>query len=121
MPDHSPDDVTPTPDDIRDAAETLSQLTEYLRTNPDLRTALALMEPLLDEYAGLPIQLGDTLRAFARALTDNPTIPHGAALTLVADLRSAAWEQTGHHSLHYTLDELRAILRSELGTAQGRS
>jgi hypothetical protein len=113
MPDHFPDDVTPTPDDIRHAAETLSQLTEYLRTNPDLRTALALMEPLLDEYAGLPIQLGDTLRTFARAVLDHPETPRTPDLhTLIAELRTAAWDQTDQHNLHYTLDELRTLLRT---------
>jgi hypothetical protein len=44
-----------TPDTIRAATDTLCRLTEYLRENPDPKEALALVEPLLDEYTGLPI------------------------------------------------------------------
>lgn len=122
MPDHFPDtDVNPTPDDIRDAAETLSQLTAYLRGNPNLHTALALMEPLLDEYTGLPIQLGDVLRAFARAVTNSPAPRSADFHALIADLRTAAWEQTEQHTLHYALDEVRALLHQEPTTAQDRS
>ncbi|MFF6813447.1 hypothetical protein ACFZAG_26715 [Streptomyces sp. NPDC012403] len=44
----------PTPDTLRALTETLSDVTEYLRENPDPAEALALVEPLLDEYTGLP-------------------------------------------------------------------
>ncbi|CAL9365711.1 hypothetical protein SUDANB105_00758 [Streptomyces sp. enrichment culture] len=100
-----------TADDVRTATDTLSRLTDYLRDTPDPGQALALMEPLLDEYTGLPIQLGDTLRAFARAILDHPDTPHSTALhTRIADLRTAAWQQTDQYDLHYTLDELKALL-----------
>ncbi|MER6566961.1 hypothetical protein ABT288_12380 [Streptomyces sp. NPDC001093] len=105
-----------TADDVRTATDTLSRLTEYLRDAPDPGQALTLMEPLLDEYTGLPIQLGDTLRAFARAVLDHPETPHGPALhTLVAELRTAAWQQTDQYDLHYTLDELRSLLAAAPG------
>ncbi|MGW2051633.1 hypothetical protein ACWCPF_41850 [Streptomyces sp. NPDC001858] len=37
--------------------------------------ALALVEPLLDGYTGLPVQLADTLRALARAIQEHPDTP----------------------------------------------
>ncbi|GGS92781.1 hypothetical protein [Streptomyces chromofuscus] len=102
-----------TPDDVHTATETLSRLTEYLRDTPDPGEALALVEPLLDEYAGIPIQLGDTLRALARTVLDHPDTPRTPDLhVLVAKLRTAAWEQTDQHTLHYALDNLRALLTS---------
>lgn len=110
----------PTVDDIRTATETLSRLTEHLRDAPDLDEAITLMEPLLDEYTGLPVQLGDTLRAFARTvLTDLDTPNRTFVHTLVEDLRAAAWEQTDQHTLHYTLDNLRTVLGSAPSTAAG--
>ncbi|NGO49423.1 hypothetical protein G6048_47690 [Streptomyces sp. YC419] len=100
-----------TPNDIHTAAETLSRLTEYLHAEPDPGEALALIEPLLDEYTGIPVQLGDALRALARAVLDHPDTPRTPGLhRLVAELRDAAWEQTDQHTLHYALDDLRALL-----------
>ncbi|MFD7013908.1 hypothetical protein [Streptomyces sp. NPDC059928] len=100
----------PTPDAIRAATETLSHLTEYLRDTPNPHEALALVEPLLDEYTGLPVQLADTLRALARTVQSHPDTPRTAeARLLVAELRDAAWEQADQHTLHYTLDGLRAL------------
>ncbi|MGW7423632.1 hypothetical protein ACWGJB_26950 [Streptomyces sp. NPDC054813] len=102
-----------TPDDVHTATETLSRLTEYLRDDPDPGEALALVEPLLDEYTGIPVQLGDTLRALARAVLDHPDTPRTPDLhRLVAELRDAAWEQTDQHTLHYALDDLRTLLTS---------
>ncbi|MGY5079255.1 hypothetical protein [Streptomyces sp. bgisy084] len=110
----------PTPDDVRCAAETLSHLTEHLREDPDLDEAIALMEPLLDEYTGLPMQIGDLLRALARAALAHPGIPNRTAVyALVDDLRTAAWEQTDQHTLQYTLDKLRALARSAPSTTAG--
>ncbi|MGW3009589.1 hypothetical protein ACWC9R_12235 [Streptomyces sp. NPDC001219] len=110
----------PTAGAIRAATDTLSQLTEHLRQDTGLDEALALMEPLLDEYTGLPIQLGDTLRALARVVLAHPDIPNRAAAhALVEDLRTAAWEQTDQHTLHYTLDSLHALRRSGASTATG--
>ncbi|MGW3240676.1 hypothetical protein [Streptomyces olivaceus] len=106
----------PTPDALRTLTETLSDVTEYLRENPDPAEALALVEPLLDEYTGLPVQLADTLRALARTLQEHQAIPRTAHVTLLlAELRTAAWEQTDQHTLHYVLDELRALHRATEG------
>ncbi|GHH95404.1 hypothetical protein [Streptomyces capillispiralis] len=100
-----------TPDTIRAATDTLCRLTEYLRENPDPKEALALVEPLLDEYTGLPIQLGDTLRALARAVQSHPNTPHSEKISdLVTELRAAAWVQTDQYMLHYVLDELRKVV-----------
>ncbi|BDH07223.1 hypothetical protein [Streptomyces seoulensis] len=97
-----------TPAAIRTATETLADLTDYLRESPDPVEALALVEPLLDEYTGLPVQLADTLRALARALQDHPDAPRTAAGNrLITELRVAAWEQADQHALHYVLDGLR--------------
>ncbi|WP_338676816.1 hypothetical protein V1460_30480 [Streptomyces sp. SCSIO 30461] len=105
----------PTPDALRTAGETLAHLTEYLRERPDLDEALDLVEPLLDEYTGLPIQLGEVLRALARVALDHATVRTPEFHRLIADLREAAWEQTDQHALHYQLDRLRSLL----ATAEG--
>lgn len=102
-----------TPDTIHTATETLSNLTDYLRENPDPAEALALVEPLLDEYTGLPVQLADTLRALARALQEAPDVPHTAQVDLlITELRTAAWDQADQHTLHYVLDDLRNLYGS---------
>ncbi|MFI9755734.1 hypothetical protein [Streptomyces collinus] len=110
----------PTPDAIRTAADTLSDLTDYLRDAPDAAEALALVEPLLDEYTGVPVQLADTLRALARAVQDHPTAL-GSPETdlLIAALRTAAWEQADQHVLHYVLDNLRSRFGSAPSTTSG--
>ncbi|MFD5453861.1 hypothetical protein [Streptomyces olivaceus] len=111
----------PTPDALRTLTETLSDVTEYLRENPDPDEALALVEPLLDEYTGLPVQFADTLRALARTVQEHQAIPRTAHVTLLlAELRTAAWEQTDQHTLHYVLDELRA-LHDDAESGQGCS
>ncbi|MEU7033590.1 hypothetical protein ABZ958_07905 [Streptomyces sp. NPDC046237] len=112
----------PTLDDIRNATETLSRLTEYLHDNPDPAEALTLTEPLLDEYTGVPIQLGDTLRALARALQDHPDRPRNPEVRLlIAELRTAAWEQTDQHALHFVLDDLRTLYAKTPPPSQGCS
>ncbi|RZD82179.1 hypothetical protein [Streptomyces albidoflavus] len=103
----------PTPDTIRSLTETLADLTDHLRENPAPSDVLALVEPLLDEYTGLPVQLADTLRALARAVQehpDTPRTPQGALL--LTDLRTAAWELSDQHTLHYVLDDLRGLYGS---------
>ncbi|MFE5958049.1 MULTISPECIES: hypothetical protein [Streptomyces] len=108
-----------TPDTIRALTETLADLTDYLRENPDLDEALALVEPLLDEYTGLPVQFADTLRALARAIQEHPGVPRTTQVDLlVTELRTAAWEQADQHTLHYVLDDLRDLYGSA-STAEG--
>ncbi|MGW3862547.1 hypothetical protein ACWEDZ_13785 [Streptomyces sp. NPDC005047] len=100
----------PTPDRLSILTDTLADLTEYLRGNPDPAEALALIEPLLDEYTGLPVQFADTLRALARTVQEHQTGVGAAHVSLlVAELRTAAWEQSDQHTLHYVLDELRVL------------
>lgn len=109
-----------TPDTIRTATETLSRLTDYLRDIPEPDEALALVEPLLDEYTGLPVQLADALRALARAVQEHPDTPRSAeADLLIMELRTAAWEQADQHTLHYVLDDLRALYDSAPATEPG--
>ena len=109
-----------TPDTIHTATETLSDLTDYLRENPDPVEALALVEPLLDEYTGLPVQLADTLRALARTLQDHPTVARTAQVgLLITELRTAAWELADQHTLHYVLDDLRDLLGSTATSEPG--
>ncbi|MGC0342712.1 hypothetical protein [Streptomyces sp. SLBN-8D4] len=109
-----------TPQSIRTATETLSDLTDYLRESPDPVEALALVEPLLDEYTGLPVQLADTLRALARAVQEHPDTPRTAQVDLlITELRTAAWEQTDQHTLHYVLDDLRDLYGSTAANGQG--
>ncbi|WP_073224447.1 hypothetical protein [Streptomyces sp. NBRC 110465] len=99
-----------TSETIRTLTEALADLTDYLRGNPDVDEALALVEPLLDEYTGLPVQFADTLRALARAIQEHPAVPRTAQVDLlVAELRTAAWEQADQHTLHYVLDDLRDL------------
>ncbi|MFJ5265526.1 hypothetical protein ACIQAC_34170 [Streptomyces sp. NPDC088387] len=99
-----------TSDTIRTATETLSDLTDYVREKPDPVTALALVEPLLDEYTGLPVQLADTLRALARAVQEHPDTPRTAQTDrLITELRTAARHQTDQHALHYVPDDLRDL------------
>ncbi|MFI7351998.1 hypothetical protein ACIBSR_37800 [Streptomyces sp. NPDC049936] len=106
----------PTPDALSTLTDTLADLTEYLREKPDPTEALALIEPLLDEYTGLPVQFADILRALARTIQDHQTGVGTAQVSLlVAELRTAAWEQSDQHTLHYVLDELRALYKDAEG------
>jgi hypothetical protein len=110
----------PTPGTIRTLAETLSDLTDYLREGPNPVEALALVEPLLDEHTGLPAQLAHTLRALARAIQEHPDTPRIPQLALlITALRTAAWEQTDQHTLHYVLDDLRDLYGSTGANGQG--
>lgn len=99
-----------TPDTIRTLTDTLA---DYLRESPDPADALALVEPLLDEYTGLPVQFADTLRALARAVQEDAGTPRTAqGDRLIAELRTAAWELADQHTLHYVVDDLRDLYGS---------
>ncbi|MFJ8888172.1 hypothetical protein ACIRJR_32885 [Streptomyces sp. NPDC102402] len=100
----------PTPNTIRTLTETLADLTDFLRDDPDPEEALALVEPLLDEYTGVPVQLADVLRALARAVQSHPDDSRIAdTALLVAELRTAALQQSDQHTLHYIVDDLRSL------------
>ncbi|MFE9367858.1 hypothetical protein ACFYNN_34925 [Streptomyces sp. NPDC006978] len=99
-----------TPDTIRTLTETLADLTDYLRDDPHPEEALALIEPLLDEYTGIPVQLADVLRALARTVQSHPEASRATeTAVLVAELRDAALEQSDQHTLHYVVDDLRTL------------
>ncbi|MFD7137023.1 hypothetical protein [Streptomyces sp. NPDC059894] len=109
-----------TPDTISTLTETLADLTDHLRENPDPTEALALVEPLLDEYTGLPVQLADTLRALARSVQEHPDTPRTAqGNLLITKLRTAAWELADQHTLHYVLDDLRNLYGSSPSSEPG--
>ncbi|MEU5619125.1 hypothetical protein AB0L83_05610 [Streptomyces sp. NPDC052071] len=100
----------PTPETIRTLTETLSDLTDYLRENPDPAQALALVEPLVHDYAGAPVQIADILRALVRALQDHPEAPHIRHTdSLFQELLGAASELEDQHTLHYALEDIRAL------------
>ncbi|MCZ4103069.1 hypothetical protein G3I60_35845 [Streptomyces sp. SID13666] len=110
----------PTLESVRTATQTLSRLTAYLRDKPDPKEAFALVTPLLDEYTGIPVQFGDILRAFARSLLENPDTPRSREVSVLVDeLRAAAWEQSDQHTLHYSLDHVRALIDSAAETRPG--
>ena len=70
--------------------------------------------------SGSRCQLADALRALARAVHNHPDTPRSPeAALLVVELRSAAWEQAGQHTLHYVLDDLRALYESVPGSERG--
>ncbi|MES4825666.1 MULTISPECIES: hypothetical protein [Streptomyces] len=84
-----------TPDSVRTATDTLSQLAAYLRDSPDPRQASALVEPLLDQHHGLPIMLGDALHALAGTAPTDPATP-----------RTAEQDQADQRALDYLCDRL---------------
>ncbi|MCZ4124140.1 hypothetical protein [Streptomyces sp. H39-S7] len=105
--------LAPTLESVRTVTQTLSRLTAYLRDKPDPQEAFALVAPLLDEYTGIPVQFGDILRAFARSLLEHPDAPRSREVSVLVDeLRAAAWEQSDQHTLHYSLDHVRALIDS---------
>ncbi|MFE0188013.1 hypothetical protein [Streptomyces sp. NPDC058989] len=81
---------------------------------------LALVEPLLDEYTGIPVQLADALRALPRTVQDHPNTPRTLEVdVLITELRTAAWEQADQHTLHYVLDDLRSLYAKTPSTTPG--
>ncbi|WP_371632215.1 hypothetical protein OG693_04520 [Streptomyces sp. NBC_01259] len=109
-----------TPESVRAATETLSRLTEYLLDKPHPEEALNLVEPLLDECTGAPIQLADILRALARTVQEHPDTPFTTGVdSLLEELRDAAQEQSDQHSLHYVVDDLRALIEKAPDSESG--
>ncbi|MFF3412551.1 hypothetical protein ACFYW8_41740 [Streptomyces sp. NPDC002742] len=107
-------------DTIHTAPEALSDFTDYLRENPDPQEALALVEPLLDEYTGMPVPIADTLRALARVVQEHPNTPRTAQVgARITKLRLAASEQADQHTLHYVLEDLRDLYGSASASEKG--
>ncbi|WP_405734815.1 hypothetical protein OG607_41140 [Streptomyces sp. NBC_01537] len=84
MPDPTRDDA-PTPEHIRGAVHTLTQVTAYLHTNPPLADVLPLLTPLLDEYDGILLRLSQTFRELGHYLDQDVYAAHDINLAEAAD------------------------------------
>ena len=84
MPDSTRDDA-PTPEDIRRAVHTLTQVTVHLHTNPPLPDVLPLLTPLLDEYDGILLRLSQTFRELGCYLAQDAYAAHDINLAEAAD------------------------------------
>ncbi|MFE9407442.1 hypothetical protein ACFYN0_01360 [Streptomyces sp. NPDC006704] len=97
----------PTADQITQATTTLAQVKDFLRTDPPAADALPLLAPLLDENTGVPMLLGDILRAAARVISPQATGPQADEIREIIDgLREAAQEITDWHVLHWDIQRL---------------
>ncbi|WP_330324672.1 hypothetical protein [Streptomyces pseudovenezuelae] len=102
MPNPSP----PSSDRIAQAAATLTQLRDYLRTKPPVTDVLPLLARLLDTDTGVPILLGDVLRSAARLVSQQTARPKTDEIRVIIDgLRDAAQEATDWH-LHGDMQRL---------------
>ncbi|MFF5090358.1 hypothetical protein [Streptomyces niveus] len=106
-----PHPTPPSAHQISQATNTLEQLKHYLRDEPPLTNALPLLTPLLDENTGAPILLGDILRAAARIVSRQTTVPWtDETRDIISTLREAAQEITDQHALHWDIERLNAQL-----------
>ncbi|MFB7630520.1 hypothetical protein ACFC0M_06165 [Streptomyces sp. NPDC056149] len=104
-----PPTVSPSHDQIVQATDTLTQVKDYLRTEPPVADMLPLLAPLLDEDTGVPTLLGDILRAAARVVATQSPHPYSDEVRWFVDgLREAAWDVTDLHSLHWDVHHLSA-------------
>ncbi|WP_030661405.1 hypothetical protein [Streptomyces cellulosae] len=102
-----PNPSTPSSDQITQATATLTQLKDYLRTNPPVTDVLPLLARLLDEDTGVPILLGDVLRSAASLVSQQTASPRTDEIRLIIDgLRDAAQEATDWHVLHWDMRRL---------------
>ncbi|TFI21338.1 hypothetical protein [Streptomyces sp. 4R-3d] len=106
-----PNPAPPSAHQIAQATNTLDQLKHYLRDEPPLTDTLPLLAPLLDENTGVPILLGDILRAVARIVSRQTAIPWtDETRDVISTLRVAAQEITDQHALHWDIERLNARL-----------
>lgn len=97
------------PAQIGQAADALTQLRDYLRTDPPIADTLPLLGAILDQETGVPILLGDVLRNVARLLSEQAGPHPDADLRLTIDgLREAAQEATNQHVLQWDIQRLTA-------------
>ncbi|MFE6031638.1 hypothetical protein [Streptomyces niveus] len=102
-----PHPTPPSAHQITEATNTLDQLKHYLRSEPPAADALPLLAPLHDENTGVPILLGDVLRAAARIVSRQTTVPWSEETRdIVSTLREAAQEITDRHILHGDIQRL---------------
>ncbi|WP_405421526.1 hypothetical protein [Streptomyces erythrochromogenes] len=109
--------TVPTPQQIEQAADTLAQLVDYLRTEPPSADVLPLLTPLLDEDDGIPMLLSDVLRAAARAIATHAEPYSSDVRSVVTTLREAATEIMQWHSLHWDVRSLARAIASPPGAA----
>lgn len=103
-----PDPSAPSSHQVTQAVNTLDQVKDYLRAQPPAADALALLTPLLDEDAGVPIVLGDILRSAARLVSQQAGRSMDDQVRRIIDgLREAAQEATDWHVLHWDVQRLR--------------
>ncbi|AJC55079.1 hypothetical protein [Streptomyces sp. 769] len=96
-----------TPDRVRLATRTLADLAAYLRTGPSLADTLPLLVSVLHETDGIPVVLGDILRASARIVTEQATLPLSEeSRQAVGAFREAAQDVTDWHVLHWDVQRL---------------
>lgn len=102
-----PNPSHPSSDQIAQATATLTQLKDYLRTNPPVTDVLPLLARLLDEDTGVPILLGDVLRNAAHLVSQQAASPQTDEIRLIIDgLRDAAQEATDWHILHWDIQRV---------------
>ncbi|EST31645.1 hypothetical protein [Streptomyces niveus] len=113
-----PHPTPPSAHQITEATSTLDQLKHYLRTEPPLTDTLPLLTPLLDENTGVPILLGDILRAAARVITqqDAHHPMDDDVRQITHELREAAREITEWHALHWDMQRLNSTFPQASGT-----
>ncbi|MEV8426422.1 hypothetical protein [Streptomyces niveus] len=97
---------------IAEATNTLDQLKHYLRNDPPAADALPLLVPLLNENTGVPMLLGDILRAAARIVSRQAAVPWtDETRDIISTLREAAQEITDWHILHRGIQRLSSQFR----------
>ncbi|MFD6989293.1 hypothetical protein [Streptomyces sp. NPDC059943] len=97
----------PTAEQIQQASRILAGLVTHLREEPPLPGVVPLLAPLLDENTGVPMLLGDVLRAAARIVSRQAAVPWtDETRDIVSTLREAAQEITDWHILHGDIQRL---------------
>lgn len=102
-----PNPSAPSTDDVAQATATLTQVQNYLHTDPSVADLLPLLAELLDEDTGVPILLGDILRNAARLIAQEAKEESDKIHLIVAGLREAAQDATDWHVLHWDVQRLR--------------
>ncbi|KPC62722.1 hypothetical protein ADL29_18145 [Streptomyces chattanoogensis] len=103
------------------ATRTLADLADYLRTGPSLADTLPLLVPLLHETGGIPIVLGDILRAATRIVTQQATLPWSEETRqAVGAFHEAAQDVTDWHVLHWDVRRLYGQFGARPADSPGR-
>lgn len=117
-----PHPTPPSVHQIAEATSTLDRLMRYLRSEPPAADALPLLAPLLDENTGVPILLGDLLRAAARIVSRQAAVPWSdETRDVISTLREAAQEIADWHILHWEIQRLSGLAFQSADLADHRS